>query len=107
MHQTENKLICEICNKDFKVEQSLKRHMQSNHMLPKKEFHESVAKVEWKLAEAKQDGRFNCLDCNGTYPDRYAVTTLTITRGGIFDSDLQFLQRMYSVRILENAPLNR
>ena len=40
-------------------------------------------------------------------PDRYAVTTLTITRGGIFDSDLQFLQRMYSVRILENAPLNR
>ena len=25
-------------------------------------------------------------------PDRYAVTTLTITRGGIFDSDLQFLQ---------------
>ena len=40
-------------------------------------------------------------------PDRYAVTTLTITRGGIFDSDLQFLQRMYTVRILENAPLNR
>ena len=40
-------------------------------------------------------------------PDRYAVTTLTVTRGGIFDSDLQFLQRMYSVRILENAPLNR
>ena len=40
-------------------------------------------------------------------PDRYAVTTLTVTRGGIFDSDLQFLQRSYSVRILENAPLNR
>ena len=40
-------------------------------------------------------------------PDRYAVTTLTVTRGGIFDSDLQFLQRAYSVRILENAPLNR
>ena len=39
-------------------------------------------------------------------PDRYTVTTLTLTRGGIFDSDLQFLQRLYNVKILENAPLN-
>ena len=38
--------------------------------------------------------------------DRYAVTTLTLTRGGVYDSDLQFLQRDYTVRVLENAPLN-
>ena len=38
--------------------------------------------------------------------DRYTVTTLTLTKGGIFDSDLQFLQRDYQVKILENAPLN-
>lgn len=38
--------------------------------------------------------------------DRYAVTTLTISRGGIFDSDLQFLQKTYDVKILENVPLN-
>ena len=39
-------------------------------------------------------------------PDRYAVTTLTVTRGGIFDSDLQFLQTNYAVEVLENEPLN-
>ena len=39
-------------------------------------------------------------------PDRYAVTTLTVTRGGIFDSDLQFVQHYYQVRVLENVPLN-
>lgn len=39
-------------------------------------------------------------------PDRYAVTTLTVSRGGIFDSDLQFLQKKYDVKILENVPLN-
>ena len=39
-------------------------------------------------------------------PDRYTVTTLTLTKGGIFDSDLQFLQRFYGIKILENAPLN-
>ena len=38
--------------------------------------------------------------------DRYAVTTLTVSRGGIFDSDLQFLQKSYDVKILENVPLN-
>jgi hypothetical protein len=39
-------------------------------------------------------------------PDRYAVTTLTVTRGGIFDSDLQFVQHYYQSKILENVPLN-
>ncbi len=35
------------------------------------------------------------------------MTTLTVSRGGIFDSsDLQFLRRSYSVRVLENVPLN-
>ena len=38
--------------------------------------------------------------------DRYAVTTLAVSRGGIYDSDLQFLQRSYAVKILENVPLN-
>ncbi len=38
--------------------------------------------------------------------DRYAVTTLTVSRGGIFDSNLQFLQKTYEVRVLENVPLN-
>ncbi|XP_059090109.1 protocadherin beta-12-like [Tigriopus californicus] len=38
--------------------------------------------------------------------DRYAITTLTVSRGGIFDSALQFLQKSYDVRILENVPLN-
>ena len=32
-------------------------------------------------------------------PDRYAVTTLTVTRGGIYDSDLQFVQHYYQVTI--------
>jgi len=29
--------------------------------------------------------------------DRYGITTLTITRGGIFDKDLQFVQHFYQV----------
>ncbi len=39
-------------------------------------------------------------------PDRYTVTTLTVTRDGNFGSDLQFLQHDYELRILENVPLN-
>ncbi len=39
-------------------------------------------------------------------PDRYAVATLTVSRGGIYDTELRFLQRSYAVRILENVPLN-
>ena len=38
--------------------------------------------------------------------DRYAVTTLEVSRGGIYDADIQFLQRGYAVKILENVPLN-
>ncbi len=38
--------------------------------------------------------------------DRYAVTTLTVSRGGIYDTELRFLQRRYEVRVLENVPLN-
>ena len=37
-------------------------------------------------------------------PDRYAVTTLTVTRGGIFDSDLQFVQHYYQVKIKHKCP---
>ena len=37
---------------------------------------------------------------------RNTVTTLTLSRGGMFDSDLQYLQHNYDVKILENAPLN-
>ncbi|CAB4054632.1 unnamed protein product [Lepeophtheirus salmonis] len=39
-------------------------------------------------------------------PDRYALTTLTVSRGGIYDRDLKFLQKTYYRRILENVPLN-
>ncbi len=39
-------------------------------------------------------------------PDRYAVTTLTVSRGGIYNTELQFMQSEYAVRILENVPLN-
>ena len=39
-------------------------------------------------------------------PDRYTVTTLTVTRDGNLGLDLQFLQRDYELRILENVPLN-
>ena len=34
------------------------------------------------------------------------MTTLTVTRGGIFDSDLQVVQHYYQVKVLENVPLN-
>ena len=39
-------------------------------------------------------------------PDRYAVTTLTVSKGGIFDSALQFIEKNYEMKILENVPLN-
>jgi len=42
-------------------------------------------------------------------PDRYTVTTLTVTRDGQVGGGtnmLQFLQHSYSFRILENVPLN-
>lgn len=39
-------------------------------------------------------------------PDRYTVTTLTVTRDGNIGSDLQFLQHKYEFRMLENVPLN-
>ena len=37
---------------------------------------------------------------------RYSVTTLTVSRGGRFSSQLSFLQKIYKADILENTPLN-
>ncbi|XP_076032674.1 protocadherin Fat 4-like Cad96Ca isoform X2 [Oratosquilla oratoria] len=39
-------------------------------------------------------------------PDRYAVTTLTVSRRGVYSKQLQFLQREYVATVLENLPLN-
>jgi len=39
-------------------------------------------------------------------PDRYSVTTLTVSRGGVFSGDLSFVKKGYAASILENTPLN-
>lgn len=37
--------------------------------------------------------------------DRYALTTLTVSRSWSFSPQLQYLQRRYSVQVLENVPV--
>ena len=39
-------------------------------------------------------------------PDRYSVTTLTVSRGGRYSTKLTFLESRYTAEILENTPLN-
>ena len=39
-------------------------------------------------------------------PDRYSVTTLTVSRGGVFSGELSFVKKHYAASILENTPLN-
>lgn len=39
-------------------------------------------------------------------PDRYALSTLTISRSWAFQPQLQFLQRRYAVQVLENVPVD-
>ena len=62
----EDKYICKICSRGFVLEDYLKQHMQT-HMLPKLKVDGSVKELEWKIVEPNEDGRFSCLDCNGTY----------------------------------------
>lgn len=38
--------------------------------------------------------------------DRYALTTLTVSRSWSFSPQLQYLQRRYSVQVLENVPVD-
>ena len=39
-------------------------------------------------------------------PDRYSVTTLRLSRSGLYSTQLSFIQRTYRADILENTPLN-
>ena len=39
-------------------------------------------------------------------PDRYSVTTLRVSRSGLYSTQLSFIQRTYRADILENTPLN-
>ena len=50
----------------------MKQHLQV-HMLPKMTDNGSSKKLEWKIVEPNEDGRFNCLDCKETFSDKYAV----------------------------------
>lgn len=37
-------------------------------------------------------------------PDRYALTTMTLSRRGYYSTQLQFIQRDYVATVLENLP---
>ena len=66
VHTRTDKFICQVCNKSFAVDYYLKLHLQSAHMLPKI-VDDLTKKLEWKIVEPNEDGRFSCLDCNETY----------------------------------------
>ena len=54
--------ICTVCKKCFTVEESMNKHIQAVHMLPKKSEPESMEKLEWKIVKPNEDGKIGCLE---------------------------------------------
>ena len=66
-HMKENRFICQVCDKSFTVKDYLKLHVQSAHMLPKIVNDGLTKKLEWKIVQANEDGKFSCLECKQTF----------------------------------------
>ena len=62
-----DRFICTVCSKDFPAENCMQKHVKAAHMLPSLIENGENKKLDWKIAETNEEGRFNCFDCNKTF----------------------------------------
>ena len=95
VHMLENNYVCEVCDKKFRVEDYLRLHVQSVHMLPKIVNNGLTKKLEWKIVQPNEDGKFNCLECEQIFS--------SISNARIHHKDLHMRQNKHICKVCSKS----